>query len=91
MSDITQIASEQTSQTAQAGNVWRNPALPERRYDFRSMGWEEYRRYKDQIKRILCGAGESDETRRLAFEMLLDADRILWPNSLANQKYWKAE
>ena len=93
MSNYNPIACQQTSQPAQTETPHQlgNPQLPARRTDLRAMSPEEYRRYKDGIKRILCSAAESDEVRRLAFEMLLEADRILWPNKVANRVYWKSE
>jgi len=66
---------------------WENLTLPDRRPDIHSMGDAEWKQYRAGIVRILTNSGESDEIRQQAFAMLLEADRRLWTNNLANGKF----
>lgn len=66
---------------------WTNPTLPGRRDDIMTMTEAEWKQYRAGIVLILTSAGESDKTREMALAMLLEADRRLWINGLANRKY----
>lgn len=67
---------------------WHNPTLPGRRDDIRAMSEQEWKDYRAGIVRILTSAAESDQTRQQALLMLLEADRRLWVNGLANGTYF---
>ena len=63
---------------------WVNPTLPAHRTDIRTMPESAWREYRAGIVRILMNAGESDTIRQRALTMLLEADRRLWANKIAN-------